>query len=115
MRSLRPPLVARPLVAATALAAGCAAAPAAPHARPGGPLAAPGPGPGGGAPPPAPTNPPGGGLKPGRGATAKTITVLSLTDLSGPAASGGKPVQSGIDAYFTYLNAHGGIDGRTVE
>lgn len=57
----------------------------------------------------------GGGLKTGNGVTDDTITVLSLTDLSGPGASGGKPVQAGIDAYIAHLNENGGIDGRQVE
>jgi branched-chain amino acid transport system substrate-binding protein len=57
----------------------------------------------------------GGELKTGNGVTDDTITVLSLTDLSGPGASGGKPVQAGIDAYIAHLNENGGIDGRQVE
>lgn len=56
-----------------------------------------------------------GGLATGNGVTDDTITVLSLTDLSGPAASGGKPVQAGLEAYFDHLNEEGGIDGRTIE
>jgi branched-chain amino acid transport system substrate-binding protein len=54
-------------------------------------------------------------LKTGNGITADTVKILSLTDLSGPGASGGKPVQAGIDAYVKKLNADGGIDGRQVE
>ncbi|MDT9591641.1 ABC transporter substrate-binding protein [Nocardioides zeae] len=61
---------------------------------------------------------PGGGsgdLAVGNGVTDDTITVLSLTDLSGPAASGGRPAQAGLEAYVEHLNANGGIDGRDVE
>ncbi len=57
----------------------------------------------------------GGQLKTGNGVTEDTITLLSLTDLSGPGASGGKPVQAGFDAYINHLNENGGIDGRQVE
>ncbi|WP_028472349.1 ABC transporter substrate-binding protein [Nocardioides alkalitolerans] len=56
-----------------------------------------------------------GGLATGNGVTDDTITVLSLTDLSGPAASGGKPAQAGLEAYVEYLNSNGGIDGREIE
>jgi branched-chain amino acid transport system substrate-binding protein len=57
----------------------------------------------------------GGDLATGNGVTDDTIRILSMTDLSGPAASGGKPVQAGIEAYFDHLNESGGIDGRQVE
>lgn len=56
-----------------------------------------------------------GGLKSGNGVTDDTIRVLSLTDLSGPGAAGGKPVQTGLDAYVEQLNESGGIDGRKIE
>lgn len=55
------------------------------------------------------------GLKTGNGVTDDTIRVLSLTDLSGPGAAGGKPVQTGLDAFVEQLNESGGIDGRTLE
>lgn len=56
-----------------------------------------------------------GGLATGNGVTDDTIRILSMTDLSGPAASGGKPVQAGIEAYVDHLNEQGGIDGRQIE
>ncbi|WP_101524649.1 ABC transporter substrate-binding protein [Nocardioides houyundeii] len=56
-----------------------------------------------------------GGLKTGNGVTDDTIRILSLTDLSGPGAAGGKPVQTGLDAYVEQLNEDGGIDGRKIE
>lgn len=55
------------------------------------------------------------GLKTGNGITDSTINILSITDLSGPAAAGGKPVQAGFDAYIKHLNDSGGIDGRQVK
>jgi ABC-type branched-subunit amino acid transport system substrate-binding protein len=57
----------------------------------------------------------GEGLKTGKGVTADTVKILSITDLSGPAASGGKPTQAGFDAYVAHLNENGGIDGRKIE
>ena len=57
----------------------------------------------------------GEGLQTGPGVTDDTIRILSLTDLSGPGAAGGKPVQTGLDAYIDQLNADGGIDGRKIE
>lgn len=57
----------------------------------------------------------GGGLATGNGVTDDTIRILSLTDLSGPAASGGKPAQAGLEAFVEQLNAEGGIDGRKIE
>ncbi|WP_114423139.1 ABC transporter substrate-binding protein [Nocardioides houyundeii] len=55
-----------------------------------------------------------GGVKTGNGVTEDTITLLSLNDLSGPAAAGGKPIQAGFDAYLEQVNADGGIGGRQV-
>ncbi len=45
---------------------------------------------------------------------SKTITLGVLTPLSGPAALIGKPLTAGQQAYFSYLNAHGGISGWKV-
>lgn len=55
------------------------------------------------------------GLKTGNGVTADTIRIMSVTDLSGPGASGGKPTQIGIEAYVNHVNKNGGIDGRRIE
>lgn len=54
-------------------------------------------------------------FKTGNGITDDTITILSLTDLSGPGASGGKPVQAGFEAYIKHLNESGGIAGRQIK
>jgi branched-chain amino acid transport system substrate-binding protein len=56
-----------------------------------------------------------GGLRTGNGVTDDTITIMSLTDLSGPAASGGKPLQAAFDAYIEKLNEAGGIEGRQIQ
>jgi branched-chain amino acid transport system substrate-binding protein len=88
MRALRRNVLAGFLALGMAATAGCAAAPSE-----GGELA---------------------GLKTGKGVSDDTISILSLTDLSGPAASGGKPLQAAFDAYMQKLNASGGIDGRKI-
>lgn len=51
---------------------------------------------------------------PGVDVKTKTVTLGVLTPLSGPAALIGKPLTAGQQAYFSYLNAHGGIDGWKV-
>ncbi len=51
---------------------------------------------------------------PGVDLKSKTITLGVLTPLSGPAALIGKPLTAGQQAYFSYLNAHGGISGWKV-
>jgi ABC-type branched-subunit amino acid transport system substrate-binding protein len=58
----------------------------------------------------------GGGIKTGPGvdATTKTITLGVLTPLSGVAAVIGKPLTDGQKAYFSWLDAHGGIAGWKV-
>jgi ABC-type branched-subunit amino acid transport system substrate-binding protein len=57
-----------------------------------------------------------GSVKAGPGVDVKnkTITLGVLTPLSGPAALIGKPLTAGQQAYFSYLNAHGGISGWKV-
>ncbi len=57
-----------------------------------------------------------GSIKTGPGVDlkSKTITLGVLTPLSGPAALIGKPLTAGQQAYFSYLNAHGGIGGWKV-
>ncbi|HUA41472.1 MAG TPA: ABC transporter substrate-binding protein [Streptosporangiaceae bacterium] len=51
---------------------------------------------------------------PGVNIKTKTVTLGVLTPLSGPAALIGKPLTAGQQAYFSYLNAHGGISGWKV-
>lgn len=48
------------------------------------------------------------------GITASTITIGSHQPLTGPAAPGYSEIAPASAAYFDYLNAHGGIYGRTV-
>ncbi len=47
------------------------------------------------------------------GVTAKTILLEGTYPLSGP-ASGYAPIPVGMDAYFQYVNAHGGVNGRKI-
>ena len=58
----------------------------------------------------------GGSLQTGPGvdATAKTITVGLQSPLSGPVAVIGKPLTSGIEAWFKHINDNGGIDGWKI-
>jgi ABC-type branched-subunit amino acid transport system substrate-binding protein len=59
----------------------------------------------------------GGGIKSGPGvdAATRTITLGVLTPLSGVAAVIGKPLTDGQKAYFSWLDAHGGINGWKVD
>jgi ABC-type branched-subunit amino acid transport system substrate-binding protein len=52
---------------------------------------------------------------PGVDQATKTITLGVLTPLSGPAAVIGKPLTAGQQAYFDYINAHGGINGWKIK
>jgi ABC-type branched-subunit amino acid transport system substrate-binding protein len=58
----------------------------------------------------------GGSVKAGPGVNvkSKTVTLGVLTPLSGAAALIGKPLTAGQQAYFSYLNSHGGINGWKV-
>jgi branched-chain amino acid transport system substrate-binding protein len=47
------------------------------------------------------------------GVTATTITIGGTVPLSGPAAAFGS-VGPGANAYFQYVNAHGGVHGRKI-
>jgi ABC-type branched-subunit amino acid transport system substrate-binding protein len=51
---------------------------------------------------------------PGVDTTAKTITVGQLTPLSGPVAVIGKPLTSGIEAWFNHVNDNGGLSGYKI-
>jgi branched-chain amino acid transport system substrate-binding protein len=47
------------------------------------------------------------------GVTASTITIGGTVPITGPAALFGS-VGRGADAYFKYVNAHGGVNGRRI-
>lgn len=47
------------------------------------------------------------------GVSAKSITLEGTFPLSGP-ASGYAPIPYGMGAYFSYVNAHGGVNGRKI-
>ncbi len=47
------------------------------------------------------------------GVTAKTILLEGTFPLSGP-ASGYAPIPAGMGAYFSYVNAQGGVNGRKI-
>ena len=47
------------------------------------------------------------------GVTAKSILLEGTYPLSGP-ASGYAPIPVGMGAYFSYVNAHGGVNGRKI-
>jgi ABC-type branched-subunit amino acid transport system substrate-binding protein len=48
------------------------------------------------------------------GVTTATITIGGTVPITGPAALFGS-VGRGADAYFKYVNAHGGVNGRTIK
>ena len=48
------------------------------------------------------------------GVTAGTITIGGTVPITGPAALFGS-VGRGADAYFKYVNAHGGVNGRKIK
>src|SRR5919202_6342457 len=48
------------------------------------------------------------------GVTSSTITIGGSVPLSG-IASGYKSVAIGADAYFKYVNEHGGVNGRKIQ
>src|SRR5580693_7058450 len=48
------------------------------------------------------------------GITATTITIGSHQPLTGPAAPGYDEIAPASNAYFDYVNAHGGVDGRKI-
>src|SRR5215469_14852938 len=49
------------------------------------------------------------------GITATTITIGSHQPLTGPAAPGYSEIAPAANAYFQYVNAHGGIYGRKIK
>src|SRR5579863_4518359 len=48
------------------------------------------------------------------GITATTVTIGSTQPLTGPAAPGYDEIAPASNAYFKYVNAHGGVNGRTI-
>src|SRR5579872_5471189 len=49
------------------------------------------------------------------GITATTITIGSHQPLTGPAAPGYSEIAPASAAYFAYVNAHGGVYGRSID
>ena len=47
--------------------------------------------------------------------SAGTIKVGHLADLTGPTGDVGKPYAEGVQAYKDYVNAHGGINGKSID
>jgi ABC-type branched-subunit amino acid transport system substrate-binding protein len=56
-----------------------------------------------------------GGGEAAPGVTDKTVTIGSTQPLTGPAAPGYSEISLASEAYFKYINANGGINGRTIE
>src|SRR5271165_2977546 len=48
------------------------------------------------------------------GITPTSVTVGSISTLTGPIASNFESLVPGIQAYFDYVNAHGGVNGRKL-
>ncbi len=49
------------------------------------------------------------------GVTATTINTGAMSTLTGPIASNFESLVPGIQGYYDYVNAHGGVDGRKIE
>ena len=63
---------------------------------------------------PAPTNTGSSGGS-ATGVTAKTITVGTIADLTGPVPGLFQGTVDGVKAYLAYINSTGGVDGRQLE
>jgi len=48
------------------------------------------------------------------GVTATSVTIGSTQPLTGPAAAGYSEIAPASNAYFKYVNAHGGVFGRSI-
>ena len=48
------------------------------------------------------------------GVTASQVTIGSTQPLTGPAAPGYSEIAPASNAYFKYVNAHGGVNGRKI-
>lgn len=49
------------------------------------------------------------------GVTSSTITLGATMPLTGSAAQGGQGTLAGQNAYFSYINSHGGVKGRKIK
>jgi ABC-type branched-subunit amino acid transport system substrate-binding protein len=49
------------------------------------------------------------------GVTATSVTIGSTQPLTGPAAPGYSEIAPAANAYFKYVNAHGGVNGRSID
>jgi ABC-type branched-subunit amino acid transport system substrate-binding protein len=58
---------------------------------------------------------PGGGGESVPGVTDDTVTIGTHQPLTGPAAAGYSTISAATAAYFEYVNANGGINGREIE
>ena len=56
----------------------------------------------------------GGSTASAPGVTATTVTIGSTQPLTGPVAPGYSEISQASDAYFKFINANGGINGRTI-
>ena len=54
-----------------------------------------------------------GGANPG--VTSSEIAVGSIANASGPLSSDFAPIVNGVEAYFSMINAEGGVDGRKLK
>src|ERR1039457_6169427 len=50
-----------------------------------------------------------------QGVSAHQIVVGSIANVTGPLSSGFAPIVNGVEAYFSMINAEGGVDGRTLK
>ena len=48
------------------------------------------------------------------GVTATQINIGSIANVTGPLSSGFAPIVNGVEAYFSMINAQGGVDGRQL-
>jgi len=56
----------------------------------------------------------GGGGSSAPGVTSSTVTIGSTQPLTGPVAPGYSEISQASDAYFKYINAAGGVNGRKI-
>lgn len=49
------------------------------------------------------------------GVKSNQIIVGSIANVTGPLSSGFAPIVNGVQAYFSMINAEGGVDGRTLK
>src|SRR5919198_3996993 len=56
----------------------------------------------------------GGGGSSAPGVTKTSVLIGSHQPLTGPAAPGYSEIAPAAKAYFAYLNAHGGVNGRKI-